>query len=99
MRDAGVTIVCGSDNGIVAHKPHHGFGYSVADMIARVGLTPLGALRSATSLAAQACRVADRKGSIAPGMDADLVGVAGDPLADIAALRSVVAVFRSGRRV
>lgn len=99
MRDAGVTLVCGSDNGIVARKPHDSYGYSVADMVAMAGLTPLEALRSATSVAARVCRVADRKGTIAVGTDADLVAVATDPLSDIAAVRNVMAVFRSGRRI
>jgi imidazolonepropionase-like amidohydrolase len=39
------------------------------------------------------------KGRIAPGYDADLLAVAGDPLINPAALREVVAVFRAGQRV
>jgi imidazolonepropionase-like amidohydrolase len=99
MRDAGVAMVCGSDNGILAIKPHDSYGYSVAAMIEMAGMSTLEALRSATSEAAKACRVADRKGVIAPGMDADLIAVAGDPLSDINALRSVTAVFRGGERI
>jgi imidazolonepropionase-like amidohydrolase len=56
-------------------------------------------LRAVTSVAADACRVGDRKGRIAPGYDADLLAVDGDPLTDANAVREVVAVFRAGHRV
>ena len=51
-----------------------------------------------TSVAAQACRLGERKGRIAPGFDADLLAVHGNPFADIATLRTVAAVFRAGHR-
>ena len=41
----------------------------------------------------------DRKGRIAPGYDADLLAVAGDPLTDVTALTGVRAVFRAGARI
>jgi len=59
---------------------------------------PVEALRSVTSLAAQACGLGDRKGRIAPGYDADLLAVAGDPLTDLTTLTAVRAVFRAGSR-
>jgi len=74
-------------------------GYGVADMITIGGFTHVQALRAVTSGAAQACRIGVRKGRIAPGFDADLLAVHGNPLTDIAALRAVRAVFRAGRRV
>lgn len=52
-----------------------------------------------TSVAAQACRIGERKGRLAPGFDADMPAVHGDPLADVTALRAVTAVFRAGYRV
>jgi hypothetical protein len=61
-----------------------------------VGFTAAEALRAVTSMAADACRVGDRKGRIARGYDADLLAVAGDPLTDANAVREVVAVFRAG---
>ena len=45
------------------------------------------------------CGLGDRKGRIAPGYDADLLAVDGDPLTDPAALRRVRAVFARGVRV
>ncbi|MEV4504566.1 amidohydrolase family protein [Streptomyces klenkii] len=98
MREAGVGVVCGSDSGISPAKAHGSHPYSIAAMV-ETGFTPLEALRAATSAAARACGVACRKGCIAPGFDADLVAVAGDPLADITAVHAVTAVFREGVRV
>ncbi|MFG1660103.1 amidohydrolase family protein [Micromonospora chersina] len=98
MRDAGVTVVCGSDAGIGPPKPHDVLPYGAA-MLVECGYPPVAALRAVTSLAAQACRVGERKGRLVPGFDADLLAVDGDPLADIDAVRAVTAVFRAGRRV
>jgi imidazolonepropionase-like amidohydrolase len=64
-----------------------------------VGFTGAEALRMVTSVAADACRVGDRKGRIAPGYDADLLAATGDPLTDPNAIREVAAVFRAGHRV
>jgi imidazolonepropionase-like amidohydrolase len=61
-----------------------------------MGYPPLDVLRSITSVAARACRVADRKGRVAPGYDADLLVVAGDPAQDISALGRPLAVYREG---
>jgi imidazolonepropionase-like amidohydrolase len=97
MRAAGVPLTISSDAGIGPHKPH--------DVLPRapgqatmVGFTAAEALRAVTSVAADACRVGDRKGRIAPGYDADLLAVAGDPLTDPNVLGEVVAVFRAGHR-
>jgi imidazolonepropionase-like amidohydrolase len=50
-------------------------------------------------VAARACGVADRKGRLAPGFDADVIAINGDPIADSHALTSVTAVWRAGDRV
>jgi len=65
---------------------------------ARLGFTSAQALASVTSLAAQACAVGDRKGKIAPGYDADLLAVAGNPVADLPAILHPTAIYRAGRR-
>ena len=57
----------------------------------------MAAIVAMTSVAAESLRMADRIGTIAPGMEADIVGVSGDPLTDITALRRVVFVMRGGR--
>jgi imidazolonepropionase-like amidohydrolase len=99
LRKAGVPIVCATDGGIAASKPHDVLPYGVAALVNAAGFPPVEALRAVTSVAAQACRLGERKGRIAPGFDADLLAVQGNPLTDIAAMRAVTAVFRAGQRV
>ena len=52
---------------------------------------------SATSLAAESLGLDDRIGSIAPGLEADIIALDGDPIADPAALDRVVFVMRAGQ--
>jgi imidazolonepropionase-like amidohydrolase len=92
-----VRVVTGSDGGIAAAKPHGLQPVSVA-FLAGGGVSPAAALASATSLAAAACGLGDRKGRLRVGYDADLLVVDGDPVADIAALARPAAVFAGGRR-
>jgi len=99
IKAADVPIVCSSDAGIGPPKPHDVLPYAVAQMVEFAYASPVEALRAATSRAADLCRVGDRKGRIAPGYDADLLAVRGNPVDDINALHDVVAVFRAGERV
>jgi imidazolonepropionase-like amidohydrolase len=55
------------------------------------------AIISATSLGAQAMGLGGQIGAVAPGMQADLIAVDGDPSSDITALRRVVFVMKGGR--
>jgi imidazolonepropionase-like amidohydrolase len=71
----------------------------VSALVNAAGFPPVEALRAVTSVAAQACRLGEGKGRIAPGFDADLLAVQDNPLTDITALRTVTAVFRAGLRV
>jgi imidazolonepropionase-like amidohydrolase len=98
MHRSGVRLIASTDAGISPNKPHDVLPYAIA-FLARAGLSNTDALRAATSLAAEACGVGDRKGTIAPGMDADLLVVGRDPTRDIGALFDVRAVFRNGQRV
>ena len=61
------------------------------------GDTPMDALTSGASVAAESLGMADRIGAIAEGMQADLVAVEGDPLADITAVRRVAFVMKGGK--
>ncbi|MEV6669684.1 amidohydrolase family protein [Streptomyces sp. NPDC051162] len=98
MRQAGVVMACGSDSGTLPAKAHGSHPRCVTAMV-DLGFSPLEALRAVTSTAARVCGVACHKGSIAPGYDADLVAVSGDPLTDITAVHAVRAVFRGGVRI
>ena len=77
-------------------------GHNAEDLICRVekaGEAPMHAIVAATSLNAEALGLAQRIGAIAPGFEADIIAVDGDPLRDIAALRRVTFVMKSGRVV
>jgi imidazolonepropionase-like amidohydrolase len=58
---------------------------------------PMDALVSATSVSAESLGLGNQIGTIAPGYDADLVGVAGNPIDDITAVRRAVFVMKGGR--
>ncbi|HEX2723033.1 MAG TPA: amidohydrolase family protein [Gemmatimonadaceae bacterium] len=90
----GLKVVWGTDAVAGAH------GRNVEDLICRVergGQSAMDAITSATSLGAEAMGLSDRIGSIATGLEADLVAVDGDPSADITALRRVRFVMKGGK--
>lgn len=92
---AGVKIGFGTDAGIFPHGQNaRQFAYMV-----RYGLSPLGAIRSATIDAARCLGQERDLGSVAPGKFADLIAVTGDPLADVEALRKVAGVIKEGRLI
>src|SRR2546422_149906 len=77
-------------------------GHNAEDLICRVeraGEAPMHAIVAATSLNADALGLADRIGAIAPGLDADIIAVDGDPVRDITTLRRVSFVMKGGRIV
>ncbi|MGH3737636.1 MAG: amidohydrolase family protein [Micromonosporaceae bacterium] len=93
--EAGVPIVLGTDAGLAPIKPHDVLPYAVAQF-AELGVSPAEALRTATSHAAAVLGLGHRKGQLAPGFDADVLAVDGDPLADLTALRRVRAAYARG---
>ncbi len=89
----GLKIVFGTDAVAGAH------GRNAEEFVLRVrdgGVTPMAALVSANSMAAEALGLSDQIGSIAPGLQADIVALDGDPLKDITAVRHVVFVMKGG---
>ena len=91
---AGVTICNGSDVGAYPH----GDNAREIELLVEYGMTPVQALQSATVIDARVFHLADR-GSIAPGLLADLVAVEGDPTHDIHALHHVRFVMKGGQVV
>ena len=90
----GLKIVFGTD--AVAGA----FGHNVEELIYRVqkgGQDPSAAIQSITSVAAASMNLDKQLGSLAPGMEADLIAVDGDPLKDITVLRRVVFVMKGGK--
>ena len=74
-------------------------GRNAEEFIHRVrdcGVDPMAALVSANALAAEAMGLADQIGSIAPGLQADIIALDGDPLKDTTAVRRVVFVMKGG---
>jgi imidazolonepropionase-like amidohydrolase len=94
--ELGARVVAGTDAGIAPVKPHGVLSWAPL-MLRQVGLSPADTLRAITSVAAGVCGLAHRKGRVAPGFDADLIAVDGDPLADPRALLRVRAVCARGR--
>jgi len=89
----GLKIVFGSDALAGSHgRNAEEFIYRVRD----AGMDPMRAMISANSLAAEALGMADQIGSIAPGFQADIIALDGDPLKDITAVRRVVFVMKGG---
>ncbi len=93
-RALGVKIVFGTDAVAGIH------GHNAEEFIYRVkegGEKPMDAIVSATSASADALGMGHEIGTIAPGYQADLVAVSGDPLTDITAVRHVVFVMKGGK--
>jgi imidazolonepropionase-like amidohydrolase len=91
----GVRIVFGTDSGVYPH----GLNARQFAWYTRCGMAPIDAIRSATSVAAEAMGWSDRVGSVSVGRYADLVAVAVDPLDDVTQLERPAAVVKGGRLV
>ncbi|HET7702181.1 MAG TPA: amidohydrolase family protein [Candidatus Limnocylindrales bacterium] len=90
--ERGVRITFGTDSGVYPH----GLNARQFASYVRAGMTALDAIRTATTAAAELMGWSDRVGSLAPGRFADLVAVAGDPLADVTELERPVVVAKGG---
>ena len=94
LKHKNLKIIYGTDAVAGAH------GRNYEEFIVRVrdgGQDPMAALISATSLSAESLDLQDNIGSIATGMDADIIAMDGDPLRDVTAVRRVVFVMKAGQ--
>jgi len=92
LHDAGVPIVAGTDGAVP--------GFSVLrsiELAVQAGLTPMEALRTATSIPAKAMNLDSEVGTIEPGKRADLVVLDANPLTDISNIRRTRWVVVGGR--
>ena len=93
LKTQGLKIVFGTDAVAGAH------GRNAEEFIYRVrdgGQNPMAAMVSANSRAAQAMGLDTQIGSLAPGMQADIIALDGDPRSDITAVRRVAFVMKGG---
>ena len=90
----GARIACGTDAPAIPH------GKNAKELLALVdrGMTPLGAIRAATTVAAELIDVDDR-GRLEAGLLADVIAVPGDPLRDIGVTEDVRFVMKGGQIV
>ncbi len=95
-RTAGVAVVFGTDSGVYEHGRN---AQEFALLVELVGMSPAEAIASATTSAARLLGLENEIGRIAPGFSADLIAVAGDPLADVRALERVEFAMVRGRPV
>jgi imidazolonepropionase-like amidohydrolase len=94
LKHRDLKIIYGTDAVAGAH------GRNYEEFIVRVrngGQDPMAAIVSMTSLSAESLGLKAKIGSIAPGMEADIVATDGDPLRDVGAVRRVVFVMKGGR--
>nr|pir aryldialkylphosphatase (EC 3.1.8.1) - Nocardia sp. (strain B-1) [Nocardia sp.]AAA25371.1 organophosphate acid anhydrase [Mycobacterium sp.] len=97
LHDAGVEILAGTDATCVgvAGTAHGISMHGELELLVRAGLTPIEALRAATSATARRFNLGDR-GRIAVGLQADLLLVDGDPTTQITDTLSISRVWRRG---
>jgi imidazolonepropionase-like amidohydrolase len=97
LHRAGVPIVAGTD------APNPGVEHGISlhrelELLVAAGMSPLDALKAATSVAASAYRL-NGHGRIVPGARADMILVKGDPTTDILATRNIVSIWKCGQRL
>ncbi|MBC6981596.1 amidohydrolase family protein [Caulobacter sp. 17J80-11] len=91
--DRGVKIAFGTDAGV----SKHGRNADEFELLVQYGLTSSEAIQAATTNAADLLGLSSEIGSLEPGKRADLIAVAGDPLADVKVLKSVGFVMKDGK--
>ena len=90
--EAGGRVVFGTDSSVIPH----GTNARQFSRMVEYGMTPMQAIQSATTVAAELLRWEGETGAIAPGYFADIVAVPGNPLDDVSTLEQVFFVMKDG---
>ncbi len=88
----GVRVALGTDATVFPH----GLNAKEITVLVEVGMKPIDALRAATIHAAELLGIEDRAGALEPGLRADVIAVAGDPLQAVSVLEHVGFVMKDG---
>jgi imidazolonepropionase-like amidohydrolase len=98
LREAGVTLLIGTDSGIPMNFHSHSTWRELDAWVTDFGVDPMTAIRAATYWPAVAMKVESQVGTVEPGKFADIIAVRGDVLRYIALLQRVDVVIRHGTR-
>jgi imidazolonepropionase-like amidohydrolase len=93
----GIKLVAGTDTGYGPNSPRRMPDEILA--LTKIGMPPMDAIKAGTSVAAQCFGIETRAGAIRKGLEADLIAVERDPLADIRNLQDVLLVVNNGKVV
>jgi imidazolonepropionase-like amidohydrolase len=99
LRDAGVTMLVGTDSGVPMLFHSHSTWREMDAWVNTLGVDPMTTIRAATYWPAVAMKVEKNVGTVSPGKYADIIAVRGDVLRHIALLQSVTLVIHRGTRV
>ena len=92
--EMGIKIVTGADTGYGPNSVTR-VGMEITNFV-KLGMKPMDAIRSATSVGAELLQISDRTGTVTVGKEADLVVVPDNPLEDIRSVQDVVLVISNG---
>ena len=93
----GVKIVAGTDTGY-GQNSRRRMPHEVVELV-QIGMPPMDAIKAATSIAAECLGIEKRTGSLKQGLEADLIVIERNPLAEIGSLEDVLLVVNNGRVV
>ena len=98
LRESGAILLIGTDSGVPLTFHSDSTWRELVAWVEAFGVEPMDAIRAATYWPALSLGVLDRKGTISPGKDADIIAVRGDLLSHIALLQNVDLVIKGGQK-
>jgi len=98
LKDAGVTLLIGTDSGIPMNFHSHSTWRELDAWVTNFGVDPMTAIRAATYWPSVAMKVDGQVGTVSPGKFADIIAVRGDVMRYIALLQRVDVVIKHGTR-